>query len=308
MNYATFSSWGPGTTPVTIKRLIIATCVLTLLTVTLQALFDYFNLFPGPHIVLSLSSWGLKKWFIWEPLTFLFIQDATHGLSLSFLITLFFNMYLLWVIGTPVLELIGNGPFLRLYFISGIAAGLLTILCASLFGQYAMLAGATPSILAVLTVWSLAFPEAEILLFFLIPIKAKWLVLGIVGLVLLTAITQFDFAYFFLYLFAVAIGYGYATIAWGWHSPFPHTQRFDSLMATLGLRLRSYLPHWKRRSNIRQEAKDKDKIVDINTGTRIVDDDAFVDAMLAKISKYGEEALSWSEKQRLQKISEKRKK
>lgn len=302
----TFSSWGPGSSSPIIKRLIFFTSLIATLSATLQSIFEHFTLFPGPQSIISLSWWGIGNWFLWQPLTYLFTLDSAYSLSFTFFINLVFTMYVLWIIGTPLIDLIGKRPFMRLYFISGIAAGLIALASMPLTGQYTFLAGPTASILAVITVWSLAFPEAEILLFFLIPVKAKWLVATIIALVLLNTLSQWNLSYFVLYLFGILIGYGYATIAWGWHSPFPHTQRMDRALAAFGLKLRQYTPHWKRRANIQKENK-KEKIVDIKTGKRpLDDDDAFVDAMLTKISKHGEQSLSWSERRRLDQIAEKK--
>lgn len=305
MVYTSLSSWGSPSSSSTIKRLIIWTSVISLLAATTQAIFDHFELFPGPQAFLSLSWWGMARWFLWQPISYFFTINALHGLSFSFLITLFFSMYVLGVIGTPVLELIGRGPFLRLYFISGIAAGLIALLSMPITGQYTFLATPAAPILALLTVWSLAFPEADILLFFLIPIKAKWLVAAIVGIVLLNAISLWDISSLILYISGVLIGYGYATIAWGWHSPFPHTRKIDDALTAFGLKLRHYLPHWRRRINVQKEQKKGSKIVDLHTGQKL-DDEAFVDAMLAKISRSGEQSLTWSERRRLQEISERK--
>ena len=52
--------------------------------------------------------------------------------------------------------------------------------------------------------------------------------------------------------------------------------------------------------------KDESKIVDIKTGKTVLDDEAFIDEMLAKISRYGEKSLSWQERDRMRQISEKK--
>jgi hypothetical protein len=48
------------------------------------------------------------------------------------------------------------------------------------------------------------------------------------------------------------------------------------------------------------------KVIDFRTGKPILDDDQFMDAMLARISLYGEEILSPNEKNRMRQISEKK--
>lgn len=305
MSYFSSTTWGPLSTPKVIKWLIIITCITATASAAIQELFDLFIIFPGPQNILSLSWWGLKNGFIWEPLTFLFVQDAPQGLTLSFFFILAFNMYILWIIGTNVAQAIGDSAFLRLYFSAGIGAGLITLLIMPLTNQYEMIAGLTPALLAVVTVWAMAFPETEIWLFFLIPFKAKWIVAGAVGILVLIALTHLQIPLLVLYLSAVAIGYAYAGIAWGWSSPFPITQKFDAWLARSGLSMRRHTPHWLSKGK-KTENISEGKIIDITDAQPIKDDDAFVDAMLAKISKHGEESLSWSEKRRLQGISERK--
>jgi len=314
MSFTTLSSWGPGITPSTIKRLIIWTCVLALISATLQSLFDKFNFFPGPEYIFSLSWWGISKLFLWQPVSYLFIVESPYGLSFSFFISLFFSMYILWVIGTPLLDVVGKGPFLRLYLVGGVVSGLLTIMITTLFGQTAHLAGATPSIIAILTVWSMAFPEAEILLFFLVPVKAKWLTASIIGLMFLVALSEWDLIHLVLYMSAVIVGYAYAATAWGWRSPFTQTRPLDARLASWGLYLRRHTPkrpQWlkfKSKSATPEKANSgkANKVIDITTKQPLSNDDAFVDAMLTKIAKSGEQSLNWNERNRLQQISEKK--
>lgn len=302
---AMLSQWSPRSTPSTIKQLIIWTVAISLLSAIIQSILDQFNITPGPQDLLSLSWFGLDNGYLWQPITFLFVQALTvKGINFYFLFTLLFNMYLLWILGTSLIELVGKGAFLCFYFFCGIAAGLLTIAMMPILGQYAVLAGTAPVILALLTAWSMAFPENEILLFFLIPLKSKWVIMWLIGAILLVTLAQWDLIDLFLYFFAVFLGYAYATMAWGWQSPFTFTRSLDRAFAVLGLRLRRWLPAWG--SSKHQENATQTKVVDITTGKALSEDDAFIDAMLAKISKYGEGALTWSEKRRMQQISERK--
>lgn len=305
MNYTSFSSLGPGSTPPTIKHLILWTCLLAIMSAGLQALFDQFGWAFGPQHLLSLSWWGLDSGYLWQPLSFLFVQPFQGGLSFAFFLNLLFNMYLLWVIGTSLVEMLSPRSFLLLYFLSGSISGLIALSSMLLTGHYQEIAGATPTLLTLLTVWSMAFAEAQILLFFLIPIKAKWLVAGIVGLLLMIALSHWQLTHLVLYLSAIIIGYGYATIGCGWHSPFNFTQSLDRHLAALGLYLRQHFLRRSRRSKAPTE-NTKEKVIDLGTGQPLSPDEAFVDAMLAKISKYGESSLTWSEKRRLKQISEKK--
>lgn len=304
MNYTTLSSWGPEKTPSTVKHLIIATSIIAILSAGIQSLFDQFNVFPGPQNFLSLSWWGIAKGYVWQVVSFLFIQESPEGLSFFFFLTLLLNMYLLWVIGSTVYQMLGRGAFLRVYFLGGMAAGILSLLSMKLTGQHEMLTGISSTLLILFTIWSMAFPETEILLLFLIPVKVKWIVATIVGGLLLISLSHWDLSHFTLYLSAVVIGYFYAVIVHSWYSPFPATLNFDMRLARLGGLVRKWLPFPKRKP---EDVKTPEaKIIDITSGKSLQDDDAFVDAMLAKISKRGEESLTWAERKRLQEISKKK--
>lgn len=303
MNYTTLSSWGPEKTPSTIKYLVIITAVMAVLSASVQSIFDQFNVFPGPQNIFSLSWWGIMKGFLWQPLSYLFIQETHGGPTFFFFIALLFNLYILWSIGSAIYQVIGKGPFLRLYLIGGMAAGILSLLSMKLTGQQEMLTGIGTAILILFTVWSMAFPETEILLFFLIPVKVKWIVAAIIAMMLLITISHFDITHFVLYLSAVLIGYGYAVMAQGWYSPFPFTLRFDMWLSRVAAKLRRLNPFKGKSKEVKSTEA---KIIDIKTGQATQDDDAFVDAMLAKISRKGEESLTWSEKRRMQEISKKK--
>jgi membrane associated rhomboid family serine protease len=278
----------------------------------IQSVFDQFGLSPGPLQLFSLSWWGIDNLYLWQPLTFLFVQTySSSGITFFSLITLFFLMYMLWTLGTAIYELVGKGSFLQFYFVCGIAAGISALLIMPITGKYAMLAGSTPAILALLTAWSMAYPDTEVLLFFLIPIKAKWIMSGLAGAILLITLSQWDIASFFLYLSAIIFGYVYACFGWGWHSPFPLTNSIDSALAALGLKLRRYnvIPKWLNFNKNKTSSSSptaQEKVLDINTGAPPSNDDIFIDNMLAKISKDGEHSLSWSERRRMQHISERK--
>lgn len=295
-----------SSTPSTIKRLIMITLSVAIISALMQSIFELFGYFPGPQNYLSLSWWGLNHWFLWQPFTYLFVQDASGaGVTFFFILKLFLNMYLLWIIGGIVYQLIGKWPFLRLYLLGGMGAGLITLIAMKVFGHDEMLSGALPAILILTTVWAMAMPETEVLLFFLIPLKLKWLVLYAFGAIALVSVSAFDFAELMLYATAVWIGFCYAVIVHHWRSPYPHTRDLEDFLITVGDAVRIRLPAWMRFSK-KSENANESKVVDINFGESYKDDDAFIDAMLVKISKKGEEALSWSEKRRMKEISERK--
>ncbi|HEY4833022.1 MAG TPA: rhomboid family intramembrane serine protease [Waddliaceae bacterium] len=307
MRYATSDfRVGPEFTPRPIKNLILSTCAISLAVSLGDLVFYQLFGFSGPEEWLCLSWIGLSHYLIWQPFTYLFVQcTGGFGITLSFLITLLFQMYLLWVIGSQVLERIGRASFLRLYFISGILAGIGALLLMQLTGYNPILSGPTPAIFATLVVWTMICPEAELLLFFLIPIKAKWLTLGILSAVFLISLSSFNFVSFALYFFGCLAGYLCALTEWGLRSPFPGFNRLESIILAWSNKFRSSLP-FRSQTNQNLPKSSSPKIFDISTGEPELEDDKFVDTMLEKISKRGEQSLSWQEHQRMKEISEKK--
>lgn len=301
MTYTTTYQWGPGVTPKVISRLITWTCVITICSALLQALFDHLSIAPGPQDLLGLSWHGMQQWYLWQPITYLFIQSSYQGISFFFLLTLLFSMYLIWVLGSNLVERIGAASFLRFYLFCGIASGVFCLLLMPLTGQYSFLAGPAPSILAIMLAWSMFHPETEILLFFLIPLKAKWVLAFIIAAILLTNLSQGDLVTLSLYISALVFAYLYAVMAWGAQTPFAFTHHFDSYLAKKGDRLFALFS-----KKLFKHQPSKSKIFDIKTGEAVLDDDQFIDAMLTKISRSGEKSLSKSERTRMQRISDRK--
>lgn len=303
MNHYLTTQWGPDKTPTPIKHLLFWIGFISLLSAAVQTIFNQFGLFPGPENLLSLSWWGIKQGYLWQPFTYLFVQKAAAGITFSFLLEIFFLLYILWTIGSTLAEIVGAKSFLRFYFTCGILAGIAALLLMRLTGQYAQLAAPAAAILPVIIAWAMAFPEGEILLFFLIPMQTRWAVAGLVGAIVLVSLAQWDLPTFSLYLCATLLAYAYTAMAWKWTSPFSFTWPMDVALANAGSRVdAAFSKLWPFGKHAKDNAS---KIVDIRTGRPVeLDDDAFMDAMLAKISRQGQSSLSGAERRRMEKISD----
>jgi membrane associated rhomboid family serine protease len=97
-----------------------------------------------------------------------------------------FNMLALWMFGAELERTWGTRYFLKYYFVTGVGAGVLTVVIALLPFEYTQLIyqyptiGASGAIFGVLLAYGLTFPERPIFLYFVFPIPAKYFVL-IVG-------------------------------------------------------------------------------------------------------------------------------
>ncbi|MBA3602686.1 MAG: rhomboid family intramembrane serine protease [Parachlamydiaceae bacterium] len=304
MSYTLSQGWGPNTTSRTLTYIIGSIAVISIFSALLDGIFVYYLEMNGTQSFLSLSWKGLTNWYIWQPFSYLFVLPSGNGgLSLYFFIELLFDMYILWIMGSALLARAGAQAFCRFFFSTGVITGLLTLLWMPVLQQYSTLAGPTAPIIAIMMVWTMLHAESELLLFFLIPVKAKWLFLGLLGVFLLTDLSHLNFIHITFILQSVLIGYLYGTMIWGLKGPFTISSKIDNFFINFGNKLRSL--SFMGKSDPMTSDKDT-KILDFHNGTPYLDDDAFMDQALEKISKHGERSLTWSERSRMMKISEKK--
>lgn len=287
-----------------VKRLIFATTIVSIFSIFITQLFSQASEYTNLQKLFSLSWNGFQNFFIWQPFTYMFVHSTANYTPIFFIFHLSFNMILLWFIGTSLVEDLGSKPFLRLYFSSGIIAGLTSLFFMWLTQNTQLIAGCTPSIFAILIVWSMLFPEFELLVFLAFPMKAKWLVLGYLSIDLLVNLSDANFVISFMNLSAILVAYLYATLAWNLQSPFSSIHSLDLWLNKIGAHFRK-----KRQESqaITKQIYQNIKIYDFKTGEAIAKDDEFVDIMLSKVSLYGEDSLTWKERRRLKKISQRKK-
>ncbi len=249
--------FGPHRTPRVIKSLIIVILVCSLLSPILTFFLHHFFHLQGPQDWLPLSRQGFSKGAFWQPLSYFFIHSAGVDVSFSLLISLAFLLFFLWFAGSEVYFRFGLGRFFLLYLGGGVFAGLVTLGFLFLFSSSALLTGSSPAVFSLLAAWALLHPSLDLYFFFFIRVKAKWLIVGILGFSLLTALMQR--AYF-------AFIADSAGIAWGY------------LCTWFFLKRRFAFFFKKQHRNA-----SKNKIIDIEVLRD--EDDAFMDRMLEKMTR-----------------------
>jgi membrane associated rhomboid family serine protease len=105
---------------------------------------------------------------IWQLITYQFMHAGFSHI--------FFNMFILWMFGMEVENIWGSKKFLYFYLICGIAAGLAQLFIAPIFSSPAITIGASGAVFGVMIAFAMLFPDRYIYLYFLIPIKAKYLI------------------------------------------------------------------------------------------------------------------------------------
>jgi len=123
----------------------------------------------GHKLVLLFGLWPIGAGFWpWQIVSYSFLHfDFNH---------LFFNMLGLWMFGGELEQVWGHKRFLVFFFASVIAAALTQLLVNAVLGVGAPTVGASGGLFGLLLAFAMIFPNRIILLFFVIPMKAKWLV------------------------------------------------------------------------------------------------------------------------------------
>jgi membrane associated rhomboid family serine protease len=169
-------SFGPGRLTPAIKALIITNVVMFVLSIWLPDIILFLGLKPSAIF---------HQFRVWQPVTYMFL----HG-TLGHIL---FNMLALWMFGTELERMWGTPAFVRYYFTTGVAAAVTTIVVSIL--PLAMTArlydvvtiGASGAIYGVLLAYGLTFPDRPIYIYFVFPIPAKYFVMIMGGIALLSA-------------------------------------------------------------------------------------------------------------------------
>jgi membrane associated rhomboid family serine protease len=164
--YASSFSFGPGPLSTAMKALIGANVLIFFAQSVKPAVTGTLGLDPST-VVHHLAVWQLG--------TYMFL----HGGVLHIL----FNMLALWMFGAELERIWGTRYFLKFYFVTGIGAGILTVLFSllpfsaseQLYGSIVI--GASGAIYGLLLAYALYFPDRPIYMYFVFPIPAKYFVL-----------------------------------------------------------------------------------------------------------------------------------
>jgi membrane associated rhomboid family serine protease len=178
-NYYRPRGYGGGffSFPPVIKNLLIINGVVFFI----QLLMDNFTFGGYPAWYL------MNKWFALNPISGLDAAGNPFNFQVWQLITyqfmhggfwhIFFNMFILWMFGASIEDIMGSRKFLIFYLLAGVSAGLFQLFITPLLGaSEAVTIGASGSIFGVMIAYAMFFPDNLIYVYFLIPVKAKYLI------------------------------------------------------------------------------------------------------------------------------------
>ena len=160
--YASTLSFGPGPLSTVLKALIGANVAMFLVTTFAQEVVRFLGLVPTDVI---------HQFRVWQLVTYMFLHGGIFHIV--------FNMLALWMFGAELERIWGTRYFLKFYFITGVGAGVLTVLFSLLPFEFAqsihrsIIIGASGAIYGLLLAYALYFPDRPIYMYFVFPIPAK---------------------------------------------------------------------------------------------------------------------------------------
>jgi membrane associated rhomboid family serine protease len=148
----------------------------------------YFALWPvdPPDYVVTPRGWlptesFTSPFYPWQIITAAFLHGGFGHI--------FFNMLLLWMFGMRIENIWGSKRFATYYFICVVGASVAQLITVHLTGGYYPTLGASGGVLGVLLAFGMMYPNEPVYLYFLFPIKAKWLVAGLAAIDLFAGVT-----------------------------------------------------------------------------------------------------------------------
>jgi membrane associated rhomboid family serine protease len=149
-----------------VRAILYANIAVYVASLFVPAIVDWFGLVPKLVI---------ERGFLWQPVTYMFVHARTPTHIL-------FNMLILWMFGVELERTWRTAFFVKFYAITGIGAGLISILVSLL--PFAVtratydsnIIGASGALYGLLLAFALYYPNRPILMFFFFPVPAKYFV------------------------------------------------------------------------------------------------------------------------------------
>tara|TARA_Y100000816_G_scaffold16351_1_gene10757 strand:- start:1 stop:828 length:828 start_codon:yes stop_codon:yes gene_type:complete len=230
----------------------------------LQSIARAENLFFPLFGLVPKLVWS--ELMIWQPFTYMFF----HGGIWHVLI----NMFVLWMFGNELERLWGKKFFLNYYFTTGVGAGLVTMI----FGLNSMtpIVGASGAVYGVLLAYGVIYPNRQVYLYGLIPIKSIWFVIGVGVIAFLSSFNEMSQISHLTHLSGMIIGY----------LLLKKPVRWKTLWFSISKRVMEYKVQKEEKKVLQQHVIERD-----------------VDQILDKINREGFNSLSEEEQDRLYKGS-----
>jgi membrane associated rhomboid family serine protease len=113
----------------------------------------------------------------WTVLTYMFVH--------AWLAHLAFNMLTLWMFGPRLEQVWGTRSFVQFYLWCGLGGAVAHLI----FAQHSAVIGASGAISGLLVAYALRWPDEEVFVFGVIPMKSRWLIAAMIGMNIIFALS-----------------------------------------------------------------------------------------------------------------------
>jgi membrane associated rhomboid family serine protease len=224
--------------------------LIALNVVAFIAEIAFFGWVPAVPHWLALSADGLRHGYLWQLVTFQFLHAN--------LMHLLFNCLAIYIFGNEVEEALGRKSFYALYFSSGIIGGLVqALLGIFLKGIFeSAVVGASAGAFGLTAAFALLYPDRLLMLFFIIPLRAKYLlpISVVLALVMMfTPATAGNNVAHAAHLGGMLAGYLYVRYAVHWNLHWPQMGRAKRRPARRLVKVPSHKPSTWREAAVEEE-------------------------------------------------------
>ena len=149
-------TFGGSFTNSVVNKIIVANVIVFFLEFVLSG--EFLRIFAlTPKLVV-------KNFYFWQPFTYMFLHGGFWHL--------FFNMLMTWFLGTTLESVWGGRRFLKYYFACGVGGAVFSMILT--FNVSVI--GASAAVFGLYLAYAILFPNNYVYIYFLFPVKAKYLV------------------------------------------------------------------------------------------------------------------------------------
>ena len=249
-SYAPIRWWTPA-----VKNIVIANVIIFVL----QFLLNSSSVSSTFFQTFALWPFDSGKFMLWQPISSMFMHAGIGHL--------FWNMIAFWLFGRDLEDYWGTKRFYFYYFMCGIGAAFISLIVNPLFGPDLPSVGASGAIFGILVAFGFLFPNVIFYLYFIIPVKAKYLILAYVGWELYSAFTSVNSGIsHFAHLGGAFIGIVYLLIKYKTNltTDSPFAKKYNTDVDPLMIGIQNDLPEEEPEivENIDESLDDFDKILE----------------------------------------------
>lgn len=288
--------------PKAVRTLLLINAVVFGLSFVFGSLFKiYFNV-PGvgygnvKEFILYFGAFLPTSPFeAWRYVTYMFV----HVSFVHFL----FNMMMLWMFGVEVAEWMGAKHFVGMYFFCGIFAAVFSVGMSLLGLSNNPIIGASGALMGIFVAYYKFFPERQLLLFFIVPMKIKHAIWVLIALDVLLSNSGDAIAHF-AHLGGVVGGFIYMAF---YHDvpKFMHHSPLSGIFRLFSRHPEEYENNRSSRSESSRYYGNRDGRSEVLEGEVFyMDEQKRMDDILTKVNRYGIQSLTESEKEFLLKAGD----